>query len=271
MTTALPRRPWQVPMAKEHGAWVMLATALAVGLLEAPAGERTASLGLALAATLAFLAREPAAVALGHRTQRRKAAEGGLAGRQALILAGMAAVLGAWSVWPLRSDILIVLALATAPGVLGVAAVVRGKEHTLVAELAAAVALALAGLLVQLCAPSQALLSSWPPYLAWGAAFVALTLAVNLAKRRLLRLSSPARVALANLLLELAIVAGFVAAQAGGGGLNAVRTAVLAPWLVALVGPLLCTLAKRPKDMMAVGLAAAALHIIALVAAYALS
>ncbi|MBI5608656.1 MAG: YwiC-like family protein [Deltaproteobacteria bacterium] len=271
MNTAQPLRPWQVPMPKEHGAWVMLATALAVGLLETPTGERGASSWLAAAALAAFLAREPAAVALGHRTARRKAIQGSMAGLQALVLAGLAALAGTWALLPLRTDTLIVLALLTAPGVVAAAAVVRGKEHTVLAELAAAVALALAGLLVQLCAPSQDLHSAWPPYLAWGCAFVALTLGVHLAKRRLLRIWPPVQVALANLVLELAIFAGFVASQAAGAGLTAVRTAVLAPWLVAVAGPLACALARRPKDMQAVGLAASALHFVALLAAYALS
>ncbi len=268
MNTAHPLRPWQVPMAKEHGAWVMLATALAVGLLQAPPGQRGASLWLALGVVSAFLAREPAAVALGQRTARRRAIQGSVAGLQAVVLAGIAVLAGSWALLPLRSDVLVVLALLAAPGVVATAAVVRGKEHTLLAELAAAIALALAGLLVELSAPSQGLHHSWPAYLAWGTAFVALTLGVHLAKRRLLRIWSPLRVLLANLLLEVAIVAGFALAHGFATGLSRVPTAVLAPWLVALAGPMLCLLARRPKDMKAVGLAAAVLHGVALVAGY---
>ena len=76
-------------MPREHGAWgqllAPLVTALAMGSLHARSGA------LALAALAAFVAHEPALIALGHRGGRAKVLRGAAAMR-AMALRGGAAV-----------------------------------------------------------------------------------------------------------------------------------------------------------------------------------
>lgn len=124
---------------REHGAYAQLLAPLATSLiLRAP----TLAAGLlAAAACCAFLANEPLLVLLGHRGPRMRerharpaAVRLGLAAAGALAGAAAGLALAPPAVWPIA-------ALAATPALLLIVLAWRRSEHSLVGELAAAVAL----------------------------------------------------------------------------------------------------------------------------------
>src|SRR2546430_1648919 len=100
-------------MPREHGAYGQLGLPVAVGL--ASGRPSVASILLAIAATCAFLAREPLRVALGHRGTKARRVDGVKAMRRALLLGALAAILGVLA---------LVLAPAARYGVLAIGPVI---------------------------------------------------------------------------------------------------------------------------------------------------
>lgn len=267
--SSVARAWWQVPLPREHGAWVMLATAAYAGLSQRDWHDGRARWPHLLCITgtlLVFLAREPAAVALGRRTQRRKLAQGSVARWQAAILAMLGITACAVAVFNGPTDVEVPLLALAVLGALSAWMVARGSEHTLLGELVAAVALATTAPLIGLAGIGANLLKLWPIWLGWSWTFCATTLSVHLQKRFLLGKTSR----------------GLVLAGQYGLALTPYVTMVvlyeLAPQLHRLLGefrvykwypalslpPLLVGMAQRPRHLQWAGIAVAVVYVVTL-------
>lgn len=242
---------WRPPMPREHGAWVQLIAATAAGL--AMALHPLDPWLLALAVWLLFLAREPLAVALGHRTTRRREAEGTLRMRQAAALGGVALVLAFLALDQRWEALVQPLAVAGAVGGLAAAMVLFDRDRSPSGEVAAAWAVAaVAGLLAQAGGAhplvGQALL------LSWGSAFALDTLAVHAAKIRMLTANPPLWARHAWLPLGLTALGLGAWLRADYGDPPAATV-----WLVGGGGALGGALVQRPRHLQIVGVALAVL------------
>lgn len=253
---AKPLSWWRLPLPREHGAWVQLAAVTLAGVAVVP--NPLGLWPLVLAVWLLFLAREPLAVALGHRTARRREAEGALRLRQAAGL-GSAALLCVFPVLDQRwLAMLQPLAIAGLLGGISAAMVLFDRDRTPSGEVAAAWALAaLAALLAQAGGADplvgQALL------LSWGSAFALDTLAVHAAKIRMLTADPPLWARHAWLPLGLTALA-LGAWQLADYGPQAAATV----WLVGGSGALGGAAVRRPRHLQIVGVALAVLCAVAL-------
>lgn len=238
-------------MPREHGAWVQLIAATAAGL--AMALRWLDPWPLAVAVWLLFLAREPLAVALGHRTVRRREAEGSLRLRQAGVLGSIAVALGFLALDQRWESLVQPLVVAGGLGGLSAAMVLLDRDRSPSGEVAAAWAVAsVAALLAQAGGADplvgQALL------LSWGSAFALDTLAVHAAKIRMLSADPPAWARHAWLPLGFAAL-GLGAWQFHEYGLQPAATV----WLVGGGGALGGALVRRPRHLQIVGVALAVL------------
>ena len=180
-STAAPPGRLRPLLPREHGAWGQLAMPLLSGLLVG--GATPASLLLAAATVLGFLAHEPWLVALGHRGVRAASQDGPRARRamrRLLAGAAAAALAGAWLAPPAaRWALLLPAALSAA--VIGL--VLARRERTVPGELTVVTAFATAGLVVALAAGA-------PPRVAaaiaatWALAFATSVLAVQVVLAR---------------------------------------------------------------------------------------
>jgi hypothetical protein len=172
-------RPLLVP--REHGAYGQLGMALVSAL--AIGGLTVASVALALAAVLAFVAHESLLVVLGQRGRRLRDEEGPRAVRTLVVLGGAAAVAGA-------------VGLALAPPearfglvppaiLLGVVAlvVVRKLEKTAAGEMAVGAALSSTGLAVAL-AGGATRASAMAACFTWTMGFAMATMSVQAVLQR---------------------------------------------------------------------------------------
>ena len=182
-TRAGPRSLWP----REHGAYAQLAAPLVAAL----AGHRpTLAAGLiAAAACLAFLANEPLLVVLGHRGVRRREQDGPRAARRLALLGGVAGVAGVTGLVLARPAVLVAAAIVAVPAVALIAAAWRKIEHTLLGELAAAIALsgAAAPVAVAEGVSVELALAIW---LAWAAGYASTVVAIH---RVIARHKEPAR------------------------------------------------------------------------------
>lgn len=251
-----PLRWWRPPLPREHGAWAQLAAATLAGLFMAPRGTPWL---LAAAVWLLFLAREPLAVALGHRTARRRDAEGQLRMRQAASLGGAALVATALGLDQRWEGLLQPLAVAGVLGGLSLAMVVTDRDRTPSGEIAAAWAVAaVAALLAQ--AGGSAPLVGHALLLSWGCAFALDTLAVHAAKVRMLEADPPAWARHAWLPLGAAALAVGAWQYVDYG-----HQAAVTVWLLGGGGAIGGALVRRPRHLQAVGVALAVLCAAALV------
>jgi YwiC-like protein len=124
---------------REHGAYFQLAIPLVAAL--AARVPVAAAVALATAAWLAFLAHEPLLVVLGHRGARLRMAAGSRARVYVATLGGAAVATGALALALARPAALQVAALALVPAAMVIVLAWRRREHTLIGELIAAVAL----------------------------------------------------------------------------------------------------------------------------------
>lgn len=191
---------------REHGAYFQLGIPIVAALAaQVPVAS---SVALAAAAWLAFLAHEPLLVLLGHRGGRLRTAEGARARRYAAVLAGGAVSVGAVALALAPPATLPVTALALAPAAAVIALAWRRREHTLIGELVAAVALtgAAAPVAVAAGAPPAAALVSWA---GWALGFGASVIAVHRVMARHKRAASSI-----DRVLAVGLVAGAVACVA---------------------------------------------------------
>lgn len=257
--TAVPW--WRLPMAREHGAWVQLAVALLAGLWVAP--RRGPAVGIALAALLLFLAREPLAVALGHRGKRRQLAEGRLRALQAVglgMLAGATAVLVLSATWGAlwQPHAMLQLGVAALVGGTSALTVWANRDRKPSGEVVAAWAVAALGAVVAVLGGADPNVGKML-LMAWGLAFSLDTLAVHAAKIRMLAADPPLWARHAWLPLLVA---------AGLGGFGLLADGGLAPaatvWLVGGTGALGTAVVRRPRHLVPVGIALAAVCALAL-------
>ncbi|MCB9740738.1 MAG: YwiC-like family protein [Deltaproteobacteria bacterium] len=238
-------------LPREHGAWVQLGLPL-VGAVWLSAASGPAWL-LAGAAALAFLAHEPAAVALGLRGRRLRREHGGAAGGLAAALALGALGLGAGGL--LRAGPAALWWSAPALALLGLLlpAIARRRERSLGAELIAAPMLVAMSLPVLAAAGWPApVLAGWG--LVWAAGFCLATLAVHGAKARALAgRSEPAAVAAGAGLAGL----GLAVAVDRAGLLPMPLALALAPMALAALAVALVPLRPRQMTRAGIGLAVA--------------
>lgn len=135
-------------LPREHGAYGQLLAPLAAALAVGRPG--LASLGLAAAAVLAFLAHEPLLVALGQRGQRAREEAGARARRLLCALGTAGLLLGTAGLWaapaPARWAAAAVLPLLAASAIL----VLLEREKTAIGEVLVAATLAAAAVPVAL-------------------------------------------------------------------------------------------------------------------------
>ena len=160
---------------REHGAYFQLAIPLATAC--AARSPTSASLALATGAVLAFLAHEPLRVLLGHRGARRVELDGARA-RRRLALLGLCAT-AAGAVGLVAEPAAIAAAAFVLVPVLAVLVLAwRRAEHTLVGELAAAIALTGASVPV-LVAAGASVATALAHWLGWALGFAATVVAVH--------------------------------------------------------------------------------------------
>jgi hypothetical protein len=232
-------------LPQEHGAWGQLAMPLATGL--ALARPALPGLLLAAATVLAFLAHEPWLVAIGHRGERARLADGPRALRVMIGLLAAAAVAGATGLALASREARLA---ALVPGALGAAVVLLvllERERTIPGELAVSTALAGAGAVVALASgatprAAAALLATW------GLAFATTVFAV-----KVVLLATRARggrdVAVPHALAVVALAAGGGALAVAGGLGWAVPLAVLPTALASLAVCLLRPAANRLRQL----------------------
>ena len=229
---------------REHGAYAQLLAPLATSLaLHAP----TIAAGLlAVAACCAFLANEPLLVLLGHRGPRmretharRAAVRLGLAAAGALAGAAAGLALAPRAVLPIA-------ALAAAPALLLIVLAWRRAEHSLVGELAAAVALPGAAAPVAVAAGVDTCTARLV-WVAWAIGYACTVVAVH---RVIARHRKPAAT-----WLDRALAAGLVAVVIGAALLaRDVRPALLALPL-ALASAVLVVHPPSARRLRAIGVA----------------
>ncbi len=159
---------------REHGAYGQLLVPMAAALASGQPGP--AALGLAIAATAAFLAHEPALVLAGRRGPRARTDAGRRARCRLTALLGLVAIgaLGA-------THSSAVAAAAGAAALLGMLVVLLARHHvekTLAGEVFVAAALAAAAGPVALASGTRPLAAAWT-WLAWSVGFAAVTCAVH--------------------------------------------------------------------------------------------
>jgi len=160
----------------EHGAWGQLAMPLLSGLtLVRPSA---AGALLAAATVLAFLAHEPWLVAIGHRGERARIAEGPRALRAMLGLAGAAAVTGATGLWLAPHEVRLAALLPAGLAAVVVLMVLLERERTIPGELTVSSALASAGALVALASGASSM-TALTAFAVWALAFAASVFAVQ--------------------------------------------------------------------------------------------
>jgi hypothetical protein len=217
---------------REHGAYAQLAAPLVAALVLAHGG---ASVLLALAATLAFLAHEALLVVLGHRGVRARAR----GGRRAWIWLGLnggvalaAGVLGLALAPSLAREVAALVAIPTA--VLLVLAV-RKAEHTPAGEVVAAISLSGASSPVIAAggASFETVMLTW---LAWAAGFSCTVAAVHRVLRRRSKVTG-GRLADAVPAVGLAGTACVIAVAAEPLLVAAVPLALASAWIVARPPP----------------------------------
>ncbi|HTT71613.1 MAG TPA: YwiC-like family protein [Anaeromyxobacteraceae bacterium] len=230
----------------EHGAYGQLALPLATAL--ALGRPTLASGALALTVVLLFLAHEPLLVVLGQRGRRARAADGPRARRLLSRLLGAAALSGiagcALAPAPARLALLPPLAL----GVLVATLLAKGREKTLLGEVAIGIALSSGALAVALCggvSPPKAL-AAWG---VWSVSFTTATLAVRavLARGRSKGRRDPGT-ARAVAVAALALLAFAALALAG-----LPRAAALALVPTPLLSLVVCLARPAPKRLRALG------------------
>jgi hypothetical protein len=172
MSIAARRSLWP----REHGAYAQLAAPLAAAL-----AVRTPTVGgglLAFAAALAFLANEPLLVALGHRGARRREEDGPRARRRLVLLASGAVAAGGAGLALAPRPTLAVAAIVAVPAALVIALAWRRAEHSLVGELAAAIALTGAAAPVGVAA-GLSLCTALALWAAWAGGYACTVIAVH--------------------------------------------------------------------------------------------
>ncbi len=252
---------WRLTLPREHGAWVQLAVALLAGLRVAR--RPGPACGIAVAVVLLFLAREPLAVALGHRSRRRQLAEGPLRRWQAAGLAATAGVIGI-AVLVLQGAALFephVIQQLVVAGLIGGASVWTvwtNRDRTPSGEVVAACAVASLGAVVAVVGGAAPLVAQMLLF-AWRGAFALDTLAVHAAKIRMLSAAPPlwAR----HAWLPLLVVTGVSGLGLLGQGGPAPAATL---WLVGGAGALGAAVVRRPRHLLAVGVALAAVCVLAL-------
>lgn len=161
---------------REHGAYFQLAIPLvAACLAQTPT---LAALALAVAAVAAFLAYEPLAVLLGGRGPRVATAETPRARTRLLLLGSPATALGVVGLVLAPRPTLVIAAAVAVLGATLVALTARRREHSLVGELLAAVALTGASAIVLAAdGASRDVVVHW--WLAWAIGFALSVVAVR--------------------------------------------------------------------------------------------
>jgi hypothetical protein len=187
---------------REHGAYFQLAIPLLAAL--ATRVPTVAAAGLAAASCMAFLAHEPLLVVLGLRGRRMQRDAGPRARQRLAVLGSGAAIAGFAALALAPGGALLVAALLLAPVAAVVALALRRREHTLIGELVAAVALTGAGALV-LAASGAPLASALQHWLGWALGFGASVAAVHRVIARHKHPAGPIDVALATSLAAAGI------------------------------------------------------------------
>ena len=135
-------------LPREHGAYGQvffpLLTAFAV------AGVTRPSIFTAIAVVALFLANEPLLMLLGHRGRRDQAARAGRAWWSLMACVMVATATGVLAIDATRADLRWTFVLPLVPAIWLFVAIVTGREKTVSAE--AAVAMAFAGAAIPLCA-----------------------------------------------------------------------------------------------------------------------
>jgi hypothetical protein len=161
---------------REHGAYFQLAIPLVAAL--AAQVPVAAAVALATAAWLAFLAHEPLLVVLGHRGARLRVAAGSRARVHVATLGGAAVAIGAVALALAPPATLRVAALALVPAAAVIALAWHRREHTLIGELIAAVALTGAAAPVAVAA-GTAPVTALAVWSGWALGFGASVIAVH--------------------------------------------------------------------------------------------
>lgn len=161
---------------REHGAYAQLAapilTALLLRMPTMPA------VLLAIAACAAFLANEPLLVVLGHRGPRVRAAEGARARRRLLALGAVALAFAVLGLARADLDTIRMAAIAALPTSVLLFLAWRRAQHSLLGELAAAIALPAASAPIAVASGISSHTASLL-WLAWSIGYAASVLAVH--------------------------------------------------------------------------------------------
>jgi len=190
-------------LPREHGAYAQLAVPLATALI---AARPTPAAGLfAAAACAAFLANEPLLVVLGHRGPRARRRDGQRAIVRLRVLAAIAIATACGALCLASGAARLAAGLAAALGLALVAVGWTRRQHSLVGELVATVALPAAALPAAV-ASSQAAAGACARSAAWSLGFACSVVAVQ---RVIARHRRPAT------RLDRAIVGGLAAIALG--------------------------------------------------------
>lgn len=161
---------------REHGAYAQLAAPIITALLlRVPS---MSAVMLAVAACAAFLANEPLLVMLGHRGPRVRAAEGARARQRLLALGVVAIVFAVLGLSRADLDTTRMAAIAAIPTSLLLALAWRRAQHSLLGELAAAIALPAASAPIAVASGLSSRTASLL-WLAWSIGYAASVLAVH--------------------------------------------------------------------------------------------
>jgi hypothetical protein len=161
---------------REHGAYAQLGVPIATALaLHAPS---MASIALAAAACLAFLANEPLLVVLGHRGARRRELDGRRATRRliGLVLGGFVAEAVGLRLAPYEAVVL--AGVAAIPALAMVRLAWTRSEHSLGGELLAAIALPGASAPLAVASGTSSQTAGWL-WAAWSVGYAASVLGVH--------------------------------------------------------------------------------------------
>ncbi len=175
-TTPAPPAPTRTLVPHEHGAYGQLAMPLVTALAIAP--PTIASVALAGALVVAFVAPESLLVVVGQRGKRALEADGPRARRLLAGLGAVALLLGGAGVALAPAVARTALAIPLALGTIVAWLVVRRREKTVLGEMTVAAALSSGGLVVALAAgsPPRVAFACWTT---WVLAFATATLAVQ--------------------------------------------------------------------------------------------
>lgn len=172
---------------REHGAYAQLAVPLLTALALRP--PTVASLALAIAACLAFLANEPLLVMLGHRGARMRELLGQRAARRLrwLVVVGVALAVAGLSLAP--HHVLVVAAVVAVPALAVIGLAWTRSEHSLAGEIVAAIALPGASVPVAVASGTSWQTAAWL-WAAWSVGYVASVAGVHLVLSRHRRAAS---------------------------------------------------------------------------------